>query len=203
MNQLPSLRPIFGLAALNASGTVVNTIGAIVPGGPIPDYVSMLMACICGTCLYWQKSAYKNLIKRRNEIRKQNYKRWLNAPLAPAPAEFSWDDMERAIEALVAADVEPTIERANSWLKHEEERAKYIENYRASMGRDDPLREEKRSQRLASQNPFLRRMRGMSDKDLDELSFQIQQTSERFSSVYRTPDSMYYWDGTSYQRFDS
>ena len=83
-------------------------------------FVGVLM--ICGAWLGWSVWKYKKILRIRAEVRHEREQELLSRKWPDTPPPIDWPEIERAMEAMVAAGVEPTYERAQDWIRSPQRR---------------------------------------------------------------------------------
>jgi hypothetical protein len=104
------------------TGFVTNTIATIEPGGPMPWWLSATFATLGAAYLGMSMSSdYRKQIEKRKVWRKARYRAWLNMPVPELVEQTPWSEIERGIAGVLAEGKEPTYERAQDWLRREEQ----------------------------------------------------------------------------------
>ena len=160
-DEIPSLKLDLFLLATSSLNFVYGFIFAFIPGDLLLNLGGMIMGG-CFATWTW-KVALPNKRRLRADWRKARWENWLNHRALPVEADpESWDEIERAMGALMEADVEPTYERAKDWLRHDRQ-PKCLNCTRKNHYTDgNPLcgicRAAEREERRES-NPFMRSLK--------------------------------------------
>lgn len=119
-SEIPSLSgPIFGIFLFGALALmqIINIVtGHEVLGSMLFCWISLIFDAGMS---YGFTGSYKRTIEKREEWRELRWAEWLQKPLPELQPTTDWPEVERAVGALLAADIEPTLERARDWLRKE------------------------------------------------------------------------------------
>lgn len=126
MSEKPPIWNHFAACASNVVAFSINTIGLLIPGGA--ESVNIAFMAINGSIAtwywFWLIPARK---AKREDWRKLSYERWLEKRIPELEPSTDWQEIERAVAALLEQGKEPTVERAETWLRREHEEKQYRE----------------------------------------------------------------------------
>lgn len=112
---MPSLKPLhwqMGFCLLVIFSSIVCMISGVTP---IPAGIFWIIGF--GGLLVFFGKRRQGIIAQREQHRHALFLHWLNKPIPELGPPTPWKDIERAMEALIEAGVEPTYERASDWLR--------------------------------------------------------------------------------------
>lgn len=112
---MPSVWPYLAGMAGNVLGALCSLIGLVIEGNPLGT--PLLIINVIGIFM-WQRF-YKNALATRRTRRKEKFEAWLNKPVPKLADQEPWPEIERAMEALLREDIDPTYERAVRWLERD------------------------------------------------------------------------------------
>jgi len=120
--QLPSLTLFVGVIFMSVAALLYGVYYVVFVSEHLPYAVFALIAIL--GMLAWSREQYRQRLQRRYELRAAREKALLDKEWIPNEP-IDWVAIERAMDELMAAGIEPTYERARGWLSRHEEQARY------------------------------------------------------------------------------
>lgn len=128
--KLPSVVPNLFLIALFAAILVANIV--TIASGTL-NAISATLAAI--NVVLWTRT-YRQTIKKREAIRESNWKHFLDWKIPPLAEPTNWSEIDRAMGCLLEEGVEPTVERAEAYLRSETTTANYLRERKVARQRE-------------------------------------------------------------------